>query len=159
MVEIWHSHHDILVTELEPGALFGDMPLLGQTMLGCQAIAGPGGVSVVVMNLELIAKRIRAIPLEVLEELGRRLVLMETEHYRAPFQTVETRLAGVLLKLAGAGSSVKGFTHEELGEEIGAYRETVTNVLDAMGADRLIEIGRKRIGILDKRALRELSRL
>jgi CRP/FNR family transcriptional regulator, cyclic AMP receptor protein len=158
-IEIWHSHHDMLVTELEPGALFGDMSLLGQTMLGCLAIAGSDGVSIGVMSLQLISDRIKANPLVILEGLGRRLALMEAEHYRAIFQTVESRLAGLLLKLAGAESSVKGFTHEELGEQLGTYRETVTNVLDAMRLDRLIEIGRKRIGIIDKKALRELSEL
>jgi hypothetical protein len=29
-VEIWHVHHDRLVTTLEANTLFGDMPLLGQ---------------------------------------------------------------------------------------------------------------------------------
>jgi CRP-like cAMP-binding protein len=159
VVEIWHSYHDLLVTELGPGSLFGEMSLLGQTMLGCQAIAGPRGVTVCIVNVERVTECMKAPPLNILQELGRRLVLMEGEHYRATFQTVESRLAGLLLELAGADSSVKGFTHEELGERIGAYRETVTNALDAMRVDRLIEIGRKRIGVLDKRALQELSQL
>jgi len=40
IVEIWHSHHDMLVSELAAGSIFGDMSLLGQTMLGCKAIVG-----------------------------------------------------------------------------------------------------------------------
>jgi CRP-like cAMP-binding protein len=159
VVEIWHSYHDMLVTELGPGSLFGEMSLLDQTMLGCQAIAGPEGVTICVVNVERVIECIKVPPFNILQELGRRLVLMEGEHYRATFQTVESRLAGLLLELAGAESSIKGFTHEEFGERIGTYRETVTNALDAMRLDRLIEIGRKRIGILDKRALLELSQL
>jgi CRP-like cAMP-binding protein len=159
VVEIWHSHHDILVTELEPGSLFGDMCLLGQTMLGCQAMASTGGAEVGVADVELITERIKQSPHPVLEQVGSRLALIEAEHYRKAFQTVESRLAGLLLELAGAGSSVEGFTHEELGEQLGAYRETVTNALVAMRLDRLIVIGRKRVGILDKKALQELSNL
>jgi hypothetical protein len=29
VVEIWHTHHDMLVSALEQGALFGEMSLLG----------------------------------------------------------------------------------------------------------------------------------
>src|ERR1044071_10474462 len=43
VVQIRHSHHDFLVKELTPGALFGDMPLLGQTMLAAEALAGAEG--------------------------------------------------------------------------------------------------------------------
>jgi hypothetical protein len=39
------------------------------------------------------------------------------------------------------------------------YRETVTNVLDALKSERIIEVGRKRLTILNKRALVELSEL
>jgi CRP-like cAMP-binding protein len=159
VVEIWYAHHDILVTELKEGTVFGDMPLLGQTMLGCQAIAGLGGVAVGIMNVELITEFIKTNPVRILQELGPRLAFVEGEHYRTAFQTVDSRLAGLLLELAGSESIVKGFTHEELGEQVGSYRETVTNILDAMESDKLIEVARKRITLLDKRALRELSEL
>jgi CRP-like cAMP-binding protein len=159
VVEIWYTQHDLLVVELKEGAVFGDMSLLGQTMLGCQAIAGPGGVAVGVMNAEFIKELIKANPLRILQELGPRLSFVEGEHYRAVFQTVDSRLAGLLLELAGSESIVKGFTHEELGEQLGSYRETITNALDIMESDKLIEVGRKRIIILNKRALRELSEL
>lgn len=68
IVEIWHSHHDMLVTKLEAGTLFGDMPLLGQSMYGCQAIAGSGGVTLGLINLELITGRIRENPIKSLYE-------------------------------------------------------------------------------------------
>ena len=46
-----------------------------------------------------------------------------------------------------------------LGEQVGAYRETVTKAIHQMKANGFIEVGRKRITILDKRALRESSEL
>ena len=157
IVEIWHSHHDILVSELEAGILFGDMSLLGQTMLSCKAIAGSKGVTVAVMNVEKAAKWIEQQGLALFQELGPRLGFLETDHYRTTFQTVDSRVAGLLLELAGANSTVKGYTQEDLGEQIGAYRETITNAIHEMKANRFIEVGRKSITILDKRALRELS--
>ena len=71
----------------------------------------------------------------------------------------DSRIAAVLLELAGEDSHVLGLTHEELGEKLGVYRETVTLTLDTMKREKLIEIGRKRISLLDKKALRELSEL
>lgn len=158
-VEIWRTHQDMLVSQLGPGTLFGDMPLLGQTTLGCKAIAGSEGVALGVLNLDLITEWIRADPLAILQELGPRLFLVEAGEYRAAFQTADSKLAALLLELAGNTSIIEGYTHGELSKQIGVYRETVTNILDELKLDRLIEIGRKRITILDKRALRELSEL
>src|SRR6185503_2597678 len=59
MVEIWHSHHDMLVSTLEPNIIFGDMSLLGQTMLGCKAIVGSNGVTVAVIDIEKTSDWIR----------------------------------------------------------------------------------------------------
>jgi CRP/FNR family transcriptional regulator, cyclic AMP receptor protein len=159
IVEIWHSRHDMLVSKLNVGALFGDLPLLGQSMYGCQAIAGSGGVTLGVMNLERITKRVKENPIEVLEKIGPRLVCIETEHYRVGFQTTDARLAALLLELMGESSIVAGYGHEELSQRLGVYRETITMTMRAMKESRLIEIGRKRITILDKRALQELSKL
>jgi CRP-like cAMP-binding protein len=159
IVEIWHTHHDMLVSTLEQGALFGDMSLLGQAMLGCKAIVGLEGAALAALSADRIREWIRADPLAIFEELGPRLSALEAEHYRVGFQTVESRLAGLLLGLAGGASIVNGLTQEELGEQLGAYRETVTHALNALKSDRIIEVRRKRITILDKRALRELSEL
>lgn len=159
IVEIWHSNHDMLVSELEPGIIFGDMSLLGQTILGCKAIAGSDGVTVAVIDIEKVTDWIRQDGLTLFQELGPRLGLVETDHYRASFQTVESRVAGLLLEIAGASSSVEGYTHKDIGEQIGAYRESVTNAIHEMKINGFVEVGRMRITILDKRALRELSEL
>jgi CRP-like cAMP-binding protein len=147
----------MLVSTLEQGTLFGEMSLLGQAMLSCKAIVGPEGATLAVLSADRIREWIRIDPLAIFEELGPRLSILEAEHYRVAFQTAESRLAGLLLELAGGASSVTGLTQEELGQQLGAYRETVTHAINDLKYDRIIEVGRKRITILDKRALRELS--
>jgi CRP/FNR family transcriptional regulator, cyclic AMP receptor protein len=159
MVEIWHSHQDMLVTELQQESIFGEMSLLGQTMLGCQAIAGRDGVTLGVMNSNLTKEWIDSNPVAILQELGPHFAFVEAEHYRAAFQTVHSRVAGLLLELAGEASTVEGFIQEELGDRLGAYRETVTNAIGTMKEEGFIEVGRKRITILDKQALQELSNM
>jgi CRP-like cAMP-binding protein len=157
IVEIWHTHHDTLVAKLGANSVFGDLPLLGQAMYGTQAISN--GVTLGVMNLELITERIRENPIKVLEEIGPRLIRVETEHYRVGFQTTDARLAALLLELTGESSIVAGYGHEELSQRLGVYRETVTMTMRAMKESRVIEVGRKRITILDKKALEEISEL
>ncbi|MFP5262508.1 MAG: Crp/Fnr family transcriptional regulator [Blastocatellia bacterium] len=159
LVEIWHTAQDMFVTLLETGMVFGDMPLLGQTMLDCRAIAGSGGVILGVMDIPLAIEWASSSPLRILQEIGPRFVHAQAEHYRTTFQMVESRLAGLLLNLAGEGATVGGLTHGDLAEKLSTYRETITNSIDSLREGRLIEIGRKRITILNKKGLRELSEL
>ena len=157
-VEIWHTRYDKLVKELEPGAMFGDMPPLGQTILGTKVISGKTGATVFVMNAET-AKRWTENNPSICSELGQRLYEIETEDYRSRFQLADSKIAAFLLDIAGQGSTIEGLTHQKIGERIGLNRETVTVILNTMKSDRLIEAKKKRIEILDKRAMREMSEL
>ena len=125
VVEIWHTRYDKLVKELEAGVLFGQMPLLGQTLLGTRAITGKQGATVAVMNLEAAKKWIESNPVSIFAELGYRLSEVETEHYRSQFQLADSRIAALLLELAGQDSVIEGISHQELGDKLGLYRERV----------------------------------
>ena len=155
-VEIWHTHYDVLVKTLEPGMLFGNMAVLGQVMLGTKAISGTNGSTVTEITADTVKGWIKN-PLG--ELIGMRLAQLEVEHYRAILQSAASRIAALLLDLAGEGSLIEGLAHKDLALRIGLYRETVTNTLGSMKADRLIKVGRERITILDRRALQELSEL
>ena len=158
-VEIWNTQQDMLVTELGQDSIFGDMPLLGQTMLGAQAIAGSGGVDVSVMDAEQIAEWVNSSLLSVLQEIGPRFAHLQADHYRTQFYTVECRLAALLLDLAGNDSVITGLTHGDLGDQLGTYRETVTMSLKDFRKDKIIETGRMKIKLLNKKALKELCEL
>ncbi len=157
--EVWHAGYETLVKALEPGALFGEMPLLGQSMLMTKAVAGTPGATLAVMDEASALKWLGEQPTEILRLVGSRLAKIEDRHYRSQFQLMDSRLAALLLMLAGDARTIVGLSHEQMGEMIGAYRETVTILLDAMKREKLIEIARKKVTILDKRALRELSDL
>ena len=159
LVEIRHVAFDKLVTNLKPGALFGEMPLLGQSMFGTSAVAGPSGVTLAMMNADQARKWAKQNSLALLELIGSRLIKVEDDHYRSRFHLTDSRLAALLLELAGAGTTITGLTQKQIGERIGIYRETVTNVLNEMKTQGLINIGRASISILDKKALRDLSEL
>jgi len=66
--------------------------------------------------------------------------------------------AGLLLRLAGESSLViDGYTHQDLGEMLGTYRETTTQVLNKFKDQGWIEIGRKNIKLLNTEALLNLT--
>ena len=157
-VEIWHTHHDTLIKNLGPGMLFGNMPMLGQVMIGTKAISGTEGSAVVEITTDTAREWLKANPL-VSELIGTRLAEIEVEHYRAALQSAHSRIAALLLDLAGEGLLIEGLAHKDLALRMGLYRETVTNTLGSMKSDRLIKVSRERITILDKRALQELSEL
>jgi CRP-like cAMP-binding protein len=125
-------------------------------MLGTKAISRTEGSTVTEITADVVREWMRS-PLG--EWIGTRLAQIEVEHYRVILQSAASRIAAFLLELAGESSLIEGLAHKDLALRIGLYRETVTNILGSMKADRLIKVGRERITILDKRALQELSEL
>ena len=64
------------------------------------------------------------------------------------------RLASVLLRLAAEPDSlVDGLSHHDVGDMVGAYRETVTKVLDEFQVAGYVELGRRRIRVVDRHGL------
>jgi CRP-like cAMP-binding protein len=75
------------------------------------------------------------------------------------FKSVAARLAALLLRLMKKqGPVIAGFTHQELANTIGTYRETTTQTLGAFKRQGLIRIGRKRVEVLDPEGLRAIAR-
>ena len=70
------------------------------------------------------------------------------------FKSIPARLALLLLRLRDEqGDSIYGYIHQNLAEAGGTYRETTTQTLNEFKAKKLIDIGRKRIDILDREGL------
>ena len=159
LVEIWHKRHDLFIKTLLEGSLFGDSSLLGQTMLMTQAITGMEGATVAVLDKGRVRWLIQEYPLVVSELLGPRLKTLERRHFSCQFQITASKVAGLLLELAGSKGYVEKLSHSDLSKMIGVYRETTTNVIQDLKAEKLIQVQRRRIVILDKPALKELSEL
>ncbi len=90
------------------------------------------------------------VALRIMNVMADRLNKAESQLEDMAFKSIPTRLALLLLRLRDdEGDSICGYTHQDLAEAIGTYRETATQTLNEFKADNLIEIGRKRIDILD----------
>jgi CRP/FNR family cyclic AMP-dependent transcriptional regulator len=151
----------LVIATLGPGALFGEMALLGQQMHNAFAEAMED-CSIMVMSradLERLMLNDPTIGRRILTLTQRRLNDAEARLEDMAFKGIPARLASLLLRLSADQDSdtITGLTHQDLAETIGTYRETATQVLNDLKADGLIEIGRKRITILDADRLRDIA--
>jgi CRP-like cAMP-binding protein len=152
----------LVLDTVGPGSVFGEMALIGQGMHNTFAEAVEDSV-LCVMSREDVERLLVTKPkvaLRLFEDLGSRLRETEARLEEIAFKGIPARLASLLLQLADEGSTdtVSGLTHQDLGEQIGTYRETTTQTLNMFKADGLIEIGRKRITILDREELLRIAR-
>jgi CRP/FNR family transcriptional regulator len=147
------------VKTLGPGALFGEMPMTGQTMLGAHAVAAePTKVALINMaEFEKLATASPSIALNLARQIGPRLVEAQRRHEQAAFQPVTSRISSLLLRMANKEGDVMGHTHQEMADMLGVYRETVTNAIAELKADGLIKVGRKKIRVLSREGLEKLE--
>jgi CRP/FNR family cyclic AMP-dependent transcriptional regulator len=151
----------LVIATLGAGTLFGEMALLGQQMHNAFAEAMDDCV-ILVMSRTDLERLILSKPIlgqRMLEITDRRLSDAESRLEDMAFKGIPARLASLLLRLAAERNAqeIVGLTHQDLAETIGTYRETATQVLNDMKLAGLIEIGRKRIAILDRARLLELA--
>ncbi len=149
----------LVIYTLGDGTLFGEMSLLGQRMHNTFAEAITD-CTICVMSrndLERLVLTRPQVALRILEITGSRLRETEEQLESLAFKSIPSRLAALLLRLAGDGNEVAGLTHQDLAEMIGTYRETTTQTLNDMKAEGILEIGRRRLVILDKDALRQIA--
>lgn len=151
----------LIVATLGPGAIFGEMSLVGQGMHRTFAEA-VDECMVCVMSRADVAHLMREKPqvaFRFAEALGERLTETERRLEDLAFKGIPARLASLLLTLAAEqeGLVVAGFTHQELAEMLGTYRETITQALSDFKAQGLVQIGRKQIVLVDRVALGRLA--
>jgi CRP-like cAMP-binding protein len=87
--------------------------------------------------------------------MGRRMLEAERQLEEIAFKTVVPRLAA-LLRREARGGILDGLSHQDIAERLGIHRETATYALNELKAAGLIEIGRRRVRLLDSARLGEV---
>ena len=146
---------------LNEGAIFGEMSIIGQGMYDTFAEAAEECVLCVMSraDLERLVMEKPLVALRLVESLGRRVRELESQVEDIAFKSVRARLAARLLRLRDeAGSDeITRYTHQDLADMVGTYRETATQVLNELRAEEIINIGRKKITILDMERLKQIA--
>lgn len=151
----------LVITTLGPHTLFGEMALLGTKMHNTFAEAVEDCLICVMSrtDLERLILNKPQVALRILDITGKRLRDAEERLENMAFKGIPARLASLLLRLSSeqGEDTIRGLTHQDLAESVGTYRETATQVLNDLKAQGLIEIGRKRITILNRDGLEEVA--
>ena len=154
----------LVVATLGPGAIFGEMSLVGQGMHNTFAESVDECLLCVMSrsDVERLVREKPEVAFRFVEAMGDRLTQLESRLEDIAFKSIPARLADLLLDLdkeQGNHELVKGFTHQDLSEMLGTYRETVTQTLNDFKADGLVDIGRKKVFLVDKIALKDMAEL
>jgi CRP-like cAMP-binding protein len=152
----------LVVVTLGPGTIFGEMSLVGQGMHNTFAEAVDECLLCVMSraDVERLMRDKPRVAFRFVEALGDRVSELESRLEEIAFKSIPARLASLLLRLADEQDQrdeVVGYTHQDLGEMLGTYRETITQTLNDFKSAGLIEISRKRVKIVDKEGLELLS--
>jgi CRP-like cAMP-binding protein len=152
----------LIVAILEEGSIFGEMSFIGQGMHNTFA-ESIDDCTLCVMSRQDIENLIQEKPLvgiRFMEAMAVRLQKTEAKLEELAFKGIPARLSSLLLSLSAeenGASIVDGYTHQDLAEMLGTYRETTTQILNNFKGAGWIEIGRKRIVLLDQDAISDIS--
>jgi CRP-like cAMP-binding protein len=155
-----HEGKKLVVATIGPGTIFGEMGIIGQGMQNTFAEAVEDCLLCVMSrhDVERLILSKPAVALHFMQVMADRLRRAEAYLEELAFKTIPARLAALLLRLQEEqGDRICGYTHQDLAEAVGTYRETATQTLNDFKAKGLVAIGRKRIDILDLAGLQAVA--
>jgi len=145
---------------IEPGELFGELSLLGTTVEREEYAEAVEKSTIILISNEVMQGLLAEIPtvsLGVTKLFGLRRQRIERRLKYLLFRSNRERLVHLLLELAekyglpgGNGVELRiKLSHQDLASIIGSTRETVTVVLGELQAEGLLELGRRKIKLID----------
>ncbi len=150
--------HKLVLGKIRGGAIFGEMVTAGRSMQNCFAEAEENALvcSMTRTDMERLLREHPDVALRLLASMGQRVQELEERLEQMAYSSARQRVAKFLLEnrqnVSGSWE-VKGFTHESLGEAIGASRPTVTQELRRMEDEGLVGIDRRRVRLLSVASL------
>ena len=149
----------LIIAELKPPAIFGEMAFVGQSLYHCSAeTTEPSRIRTIGRTeLESLLDEYPVITRRLLELVSERFVRVLLELESTSFQGLLARVASLLLDRAQDGL-IQDLTHKDIAEHLRVYRESVTSALGELRRAGIIAVDRKRIRILNRPRLERASR-
>jgi CRP/FNR family transcriptional regulator, cyclic AMP receptor protein len=150
----------LVIATLEPGAIFGEGALDNAADKNVFAEA-VDDVAVWVIPAGEARNMTMQYPIlgwGLLQTYGLRLLQVENSLEDVAYKKLPERLATLLIELDEDGTSViKGVSHQALADRLGTYRETVSAILRDFKRQGLVELGYRRIRLVDVDMLKEIG--
>ena len=167
-LRVTREHPDgraIALATLGPGDIFGELAMLDgearsasvESLSDCELLALPAG------DVRALLRGSAEITVKLVIALTRRLRESNERIARQSFQTVPSRVAGVLSQLiAEEAASLEGrgdgvtvrMTQADLAQLAGTSRESVSRFLAVLDRAGVVRVGRGRVTVLEPRRLR-----
>lgn len=172
-VTLWRQAHDgrqLILASLDRGSVFGESSMLGESYAGVYAEAAEECLLCVLpaANLRALMVEVPQVGLNLLDFVSRRLQRSQELAEQVAYWPVRKRLATLIVELVeryghptmdGATIVNKAITQAELGQMIGATRETTAEALGHLRGEGVIELRKRRIVVLDAPGLGEAAGL
>jgi CRP/FNR family transcriptional regulator, cyclic AMP receptor protein len=151
--------HKLIIAELKPPAIFGEMAFVGQCMYHCSAqTTEPSRIRIIGRaGLETLLEQYPIITRRLLDLVSERFVRVLLDLEATSFRQLLPRIAGLLLERA-QGECIEDLTHKEIAQHLRVYRESVTTALGELRKAGIIAVDRKRIRVLNRLRLERASR-
>src|SRR3954447_1067421 len=166
-VRVTRNHSDgrtITLAELRPGDLFGELAMFDSERRSAtvEAVEDTTGVALLAGDMHRLLLRHPEISIKLLSAFADRLKEANERISRQSFQTVASRVAGVLLShteaLQAEGAAAQDIlirsTRSEMAQLAGSSRESVSRFLATLERAGLVTCGRGKVVIHDPAALR-----
>jgi CRP/FNR family cyclic AMP-dependent transcriptional regulator len=152
----------LVIATLEPGAIFGEGALDSLSDPNVFAEAADDTLVWVIPSSEArnMTMQYPILGWGLLQTYGMRLMQVENSLEDVAYKKLPERLAALLIDLDQDDSGViKGVSHQALADRLGTYRETVSAILRDFKRQGLVELGYRRIKLVDTETLREVAGL
>lgn len=151
---------------LEPGAVFGEMMLVGQRMYDnyAEAIEDSEICQLSTAEVEQFLLSDPRIATRIARHLGEQVARLEERLTDLALRPLQARVSNTLVRLAESqrpsrfGQVTVWFTHDQLAGLLGATRESTSKTMADLASRKLIRQGRGRIIIIDLDGLKILAR-
>lgn len=147
----------LLTARIIPGEIFGVRAMLGRDIQGNFAETAEDS-SIYIITRKQMLSYLKSQPdllLKLLESACSSVYILEERLVEAIYSPIPMRLAYFLLNNADPDSGVLNMTHEDIGDVIGAVRQTVTEVLSLMRKRGILLTGTKKIQVIDRSGLED----
>ena len=165
-VRVTREHSDgraIALATLGPGELFGELAMLdgGVRSASVETLTDAELLAVSATDMRGLLERNASITAKLVVALTRRLRETNERISRQSFQTVPSRVAGVLSQLVAAESAEPGrdgvtirMNQVDLAQLAGTSRESVSRFLAVLERAGVVRVGRGRVTVLEPSRLR-----
>ena len=149
----------LIVAELKPPTVFGEMGCVGDCRYHCCAQATETTRVWIVPRAELdqLLGQYPIITRRLLDLVSGRFIHVLMDLDATSFRDLIPRMAGLLLERA-VEDIVHDMTHEEIAKHLRVYRESATAALGELKKAGIIEVKRKQIRILNRVRLERAAR-